>query len=267
MPFRLPLLVVVVAVLLVACRSDPPTAPRVPDAPVALGGTRVPRPILADEAPAAPVARVEIVPAFAHIVYTNGEPVEREFTAIAYDADGNVLAGRRVVWTDELGWNPPIAEPQVLSSSSVRVSLPYPNTAAPTRWPAEECVLEWRGLRATIDGVSALAPICGAPHVEVSSDRASGPTPVSGDTILLGAGQQCRVYARASGGNDSYDYWWRLDGVPVGEGPVLTLDTGAAAATHTLVLYVRDEGHDIGPVRELTFTLRFDGSHDAALDC
>lgn len=269
LPRTLPLVLATLA--LAACTGDPPVAPgpRMPAAPRALSAA-IARPALQpalDAVATAPVARVEIVPDHMQIVYDSApQVVDREFSAIAYDAAGNVLADRAVTWTDETGWHPsyPLATP---SPSAVRLSLPYANAAAPALSPSGDCVLAWKGIRATIEGVTAIAPICGTFAVAVRSERRTGLVPVTGDTITLGAGQQCRVTALATGGHGFYDYAWSLDGVDLGEGETLVLHTGTVDTVRTLVLRVSDEGHDISPYRLMRFAVRIDASGSADLDC
>ena len=267
---RLALALVIATLALGACAGDPPLAPR-PGPAVAPRGLSVAidrpalQPVL-DAAATTPVARVEIVPAFASLVYDSARQVmDHEFTAVAYDAAGNVLDGREVIWTDETNWHP-WTTPQLPSPATLRLSLPYPNAAAPVRTPRASCVLDWKGVRATVEGVSAFAPICGTFAVTVAAEP-GGFVPVTGDTIHIGAGQQCRITARATGGHGPYDYLWRLDGADLAEGPTLTLTTPFVDAYRTLGLRVSDEGHDINPWREMTFVLHLDASGDAKLDC
>ena len=89
-------LVLLIGLALGACAGDPPLAPTLapPAAPRGLS-TAIARPALQpvfDAVATAPVARVEIVPDHAQVVYESPiQAVDREFTAIAYDAAGNVL--------------------------------------------------------------------------------------------------------------------------------------------------------------------------------
>ena len=264
------LVLAAIALLLAACGRDDPAAPG-PGMRRAIevgdGDGPAQRLVLRDgEASVGPVARVEIVPAAAFILYESPtQVVAREFTAVAYDAQGNVVTGRAVTWRDETNWHPGVT-PVRLSPTTARVALPYANAAAPTLTPSATCVLDWKGIAATIDGVTALAPVCGTFGVIVSAEP-GGFVPVAGDTIRLGAFQLCHVRARATGGYGTYDYRWTLDGRDVGGGPTMGFMTGERNATHTLVLRVSDEGHDINPYRELRFTVRIDGEDDANYDC
>lgn len=199
------------------------------------------------------VARVEILAAPMPLLYdAPTQAIARDFTAVAYDKAGRVVNGAWVQWSDALNWNPGVQLVR-LSPSTVRVSIPYANAAAPVHADGR-CDLPWKGIRATVGGVSTLLPVCGTFAVPLSVAQGDTLVPVSGSTVRLPANQRCRLHAAPSGGHGFYDVSWDLDGVSIGEGAAIEIDTGMAAQ-RTLVVRVSDEGHDIAPWRELAFTL------------